>query len=30
MRAYRNEPLPEEVFLRVMEAARLAPSGKNL
>ncbi len=30
VRAYRNNPLPQDVFLRVMEAARLAPSGKNL
>lgn len=30
VRAYQNKPLPEDVFLRVMEAARLAPSGKNL
>ncbi|MGD2295262.1 MAG: nitroreductase family protein, partial [Candidatus Aminicenantes bacterium] len=29
-RKYKSDPIPEEVFLRVMEAARLAPSGKNL
>jgi nitroreductase len=29
VRAYQNKPIPEDVFLRVMEAARLAPSGKN-
>ncbi len=29
VRKYRSDPIPEEVFLRVMEAARLAPSGKN-
>jgi len=30
VRAYKSEPVPEEVLARVMEAARLAPSGKNL
>ena len=30
IRAYKSEPIPEEVLERVMEAARLAPSGKNL
>jgi nitroreductase len=30
IRAYKSEPVPEEVLARVMEAARLAPSGKNL
>lgn len=29
IRRYKNNPIPEDVFLRVMEAARLAPSGKN-
>lgn len=29
-RKYKSEPVPEEAFQRVMEAARLAPSGKNL
>ena len=29
VRKYKSDPIPEEVFLRVMEAARLAPSGKN-
>lgn len=30
VRRYKADPIPEDVFLRVMEAARLAPSGKNL
>jgi nitroreductase len=30
VRVYQGKPIPEEKFLRVMEAARLAPSGKNL
>ena len=29
-RKYMEDEIPEEVLLRVMEAARLAPSGKNL
>ena len=29
-RKYKSDVIPDEVFLRVMEAARLAPSGKNL
>ena len=29
-RKYKTDFVPDEVFLRVMEAARLAPSGKNL
>jgi len=29
-RKYKSHEVPEDVFLRVMEAARLAPSGKNL
>jgi nitroreductase len=29
VRKYKSDPIPEDVFLRVMEAARLAPSGKN-
>ncbi len=29
VRKYKEDAIPEEVFLRVMEAARLAPSGKN-
>jgi nitroreductase len=29
-RKYKPDPVPEEIFLKVMEAARLAPSGKNL
>jgi len=28
-RKYKQTPIPEDVFLRVIEAARLAPSGKN-
>jgi nitroreductase len=30
IRKYREDPIPEDVLLRVLEAARLAPSGKNL
>ncbi|NQT79858.1 MAG: nitroreductase family protein [Candidatus Aminicenantes bacterium] len=30
IRKYKNDPIPEDVFQRVLEAARLAPSGKNL
>jgi len=30
VRVYNNDPIPEESLLRVLEAARLAPSGKNL
>lgn len=30
VRRYRKDPIPEEALFRVMEAARLAPSGKNL
>lgn len=30
IRKYKDKDIPEDVFLRVMEAARLAPSGKNL
>lgn len=30
IRKYKSDNIPEDVFLRVMEAARLAPSGKNL
>jgi len=29
IRRYKEDPIPEDVFLRVLEAARLAPSGKN-
>lgn len=29
-RKYESRDIPDDVFLRVMEAARLAPSGKNL
>jgi len=30
VRAYLRRPLPDEVLLRIMNAARLAPSAKNL
>lgn len=30
VRKYKEDSIPEDVFYRVMEAARLAPSGKNL
>jgi nitroreductase len=30
IRKYREDPVPEEVLFRILEAARLAPSGKNL
>jgi nitroreductase len=30
IRKYKPDPIPEEVLGRVLEAARLAPSGKNL
>ena len=30
VRVYRRDPIPEESLFRVLEAARLAPSGKNL
>jgi nitroreductase len=30
VRAYRRDPIPDEAFTRVMEAARLAPSAKNV
>ncbi len=30
VRKYRPDPVPEDVLARVLEAARLAPSGKNL
>ena len=29
VRAYRDDPIPEEVLRRVLEAARVAPSGSN-
>jgi len=29
IRSYRSEPVPEEVLNRVLEAARIAPSGDN-
>lgn len=30
VRKYKEDSIPEEVLFRVLEAARLAPSGKNL
>jgi nitroreductase len=30
IRKYKEDPIPEHVLLRVLEAARLSPSGKNL
>jgi len=30
VRRYRQDPIPEEVLLRVLDAARFSPSGKNL
>jgi len=30
VRVYKKDPIPEESLFRVLEAARLAPSGKNL
>lgn len=30
IRKYKEDPIPERVLHRVLEAARLAPSGKNL
>jgi nitroreductase len=30
VRKYKSDAIPEDVLLRVLEAARLAPSGKNL
>jgi nitroreductase len=30
VRAYRPDPVPEEIVQRVLDAARLSPSGKNL
>jgi len=29
VRKYKGDPIPQDVLLRVLEAARLAPSGKN-
>jgi nitroreductase len=29
IRKYKKDPIPEEALLRVLQAARLAPSGKN-
>lgn len=30
IREYKEDPIPEDALLRILEAARLAPSGKNL
>jgi len=30
VRRYRSDPIPDEVLLRVLDAARFSPSGKNL
>lgn len=30
VRRYRPKPVPDEVLLRILEAARFSPSGKNL
>lgn len=30
VRVYKSDPIPKESILRILEAARLAPSGKNL
>lgn len=30
IRKYKEDPIPEDTLLRVLEAARLSPSGKNL
>jgi len=30
VRKYKRDPIPDEVLLRVLDAARLSPSGKNL
>lgn len=30
IRKYKSDPIPDDIFERVMEAARVAPSGKNL
>ena len=29
-RKYKSDPIPEDAFYRILEATRLAPSGKNL
>jgi nitroreductase len=29
IRAYKDEPVPEDILLKVLEAARLSPSGRN-
>ncbi|MCS7258694.1 MAG: nitroreductase family protein [candidate division WOR-3 bacterium] len=30
IRAYKPDPIPEEILLRILETARLAPSAKNI
>ncbi len=30
IRRYKGDPIPEDMFTRILEAARWAPSGKNL
>ncbi|MFQ6083719.1 MAG: nitroreductase family protein [Candidatus Aminicenantia bacterium] len=30
VRKYKSDPIPEDILLKVLEAARLAPSAKNL
>ena len=30
VRKYKKDPIPEKALMRVLEAARLAPSGKNI
>ncbi len=30
IRRYKKDPIPEDVLLRILEAARIAPSGSNL
>ncbi len=30
VRKYKEDPIPEKALMRVLEAARLAPSGKNI
>lgn len=30
VRTYKNDPIPEDILHKVLEAGRLAPSGKNL
>ena len=30
IRSYRSDPIPDEILFKILEAGRLAPSGKNL